>query len=180
MCSKYFLSAACAICSVHCTTGLASETGTGTGNYAVSGDEPAGSILCLNAKTGDSLWEFEIDGTVLGAVAIDDGKAYFGSRDGSLYCIDASSGEQIWEFAADSAIVSSPAVVMGDVYFGAGDGTIYCLYADDGIEKWTFDASESGLVNIDSRIMGSPAISGGKLFVGSMNFFFYCIGEESD
>ncbi len=155
-------------------------TGTGTGNYAVSGDEPAGSVVCLNARTGDSLWEFRIEGTVLGAIAIENGRAYFGSRDASLYCIDALSGEQIWEFTSDSAIVSSPAVAMGDVYFGSGDGMIYCLDGEDGIAKWEFDASESGLFNADSRIMGSPAISGGKLFVGSMNFFFYCIGEESD
>ena len=155
-------------------------TGTGTGNFAISGDEPAGSVVCLNARTGERLWEYKIGGTVLGAVAIDDSKAYFGSRDSSLYCIDASSGEDIWEFAADSAIVSSPAVIMGDVYFGADDGVIYCLDGEDGIAKWDFDTSESGFVNIDSRIMGSPAISGGKLFVGSMNFFFYCIGQEPD
>jgi outer membrane protein assembly factor BamB len=153
--------------------------GTGMGNFVVSSEEPAGSTLCLDAGTGESLWEFEAEDTVLGAIAIDGGRIYFGSRDSSLYCVDASSGEQIWKFTTDGAIVSSPAVVKGDVYFGSNDGKIYCLDSEDGVAKWEFDTSESGFFNVDSRIISSPAISGGRLFVGSMNFFFYCIGEKS-
>jgi outer membrane protein assembly factor BamB len=152
--------------------------GTGLGNFVVSSEEPAGSVICLDARTGESLWEFEVGDTVLGAIAIDDGRAYFGSRDSNLYCIDASSGEQIWKFSAGSAVVSSPAVAMGEVYFGSDNGMIYCLDGEDGVVKWEFDTSESGFFNVDSRIIGSPAISNSKLFVGSMNFFFYCIGEE--
>ncbi len=154
--------------------------GTGAGNFVVSSEDPTGSIICLDSGTGEILWEFEVGGTVLGAVAIDDGNAYFGSRDANLYCVDALSGKEIWRFAAGSAIVSSPAVVMGDVYFGSYSGTICCLDGGDGILKWEFDTSESGLFNADSRIIGSPAISDGRLFVGSMNFFFYCIGEENE
>ena len=154
--------------------------GTGVGNFAASSEEPAGGVVCLNAETGEILWEFDAGGTVLGAVAVDAGKAYFGSRDASLYCVDASSGEEIWDFSTDGAILSSPAVIEGDVYFGSDDGKIYCLDAEDGIEEWNFDASETGFFNMDSRIIGSPAISGGRLFVGSMNFFFYCIGEKNE
>ena len=154
--------------------------GTGMGNFAVSSDEPAGSVICLDARTGESLWEFEAGDTVLGAIAVGDGRAYFGSRDSNLYCLDALSGEEIWKFAAGSAIVSSPAVVVGDVYFGSDNGKIYCLDGEDGVVRWEFDTSESGFFNVDSRIIGSPAISDGKLFVGSMNFFFYCIGSQEN
>jgi outer membrane protein assembly factor BamB len=153
--------------------------GTGVGNFVVSSEEPAGSVVCLDARTGESLWEFEVGGTILGAIAIDGGRAYFGSRDSNLYCV-GESGEQIWRFTAGSAIVSSPAVVMGDVYFGSDNGRIYCLDKEDGILKWDFDTSESGFFNVDSRIIGSPAASGSKLFIGSMNFFFYCIAEGSE
>ena len=153
--------------------------GTGAGNFVVSGEEAAGSVICLDAMTGEILWEFGVEDTVLSAVAIYDSRAYFGSRDSNLYCVDVS-GEQIWRFAAGNAIVSSPAVAMGDVYFGSDSGKIYCLDGEDGIVKWEFDTSKSGFFNVDSRIIGSPAISGGKLFVGSMNFLFYCIGEESE
>ena len=154
--------------------------GTGLGNFAAGVEEPSGSVVCLDAKTGEILWEFDAGGAVLGAVAMTDGRAYFGSRDSNLYCVDASSGEKIWSFLAGAPILSSPAVVKGGVYFGADNGKVYCLDTEDGITKWEFDTSESGLFNMDSRIIGSPAISGGKLFVGSMNFFFYCIGEESE
>jgi outer membrane protein assembly factor BamB len=151
--------------------------GTGNGNFAVSSEEPAGSAVCLDARTGEILWEFEAEDTILGAVAIDNDRAYFGSRDSNLYCVDASSGDRVWRFAAGGAIVSSPAVVLGDIYFGSDDGKIHCLDKEDGVVKWEFDTSESGFFNVDSRIIGSPAISGGRLFVGSMNFFFYCIGQ---
>lgn len=152
--------------------------GTGVGNFVANTEEPSGVMLCLDARTGEVMWEFEVGGTILGAVAMDEGRAYFGSRDASLYCLDASSGEEIWTFATDGGIVSSPAVVAGDVYFGSDDGKIYCLDVKDGITKWEFDTSESGFFNMDSRIIGSPAISGGRLFIGSMNFFFYCIGDD--
>jgi outer membrane protein assembly factor BamB len=148
--------------------------GTGVGNFVISSDEPAGSVICLDARTGESLWEFEVGDTVLGAIAIDGGRAYFGSRDSNLYCV-SESGEQIWKFAAGGAIVSSPAIVIGDVYFGSNDGRIYCLDKEDGVPKWEFDTAESGFFNLDSRITGSPAIANSRLFVGSMNFFFYCI-----
>jgi outer membrane protein assembly factor BamB len=154
--------------------------GTGAGNFAVDSEEPTGSVVCLDSNTGESLWEFQVGGTVLGAIAIDGGKAYFGSRDANLYCVDAASGKEVWRFAAGSGIVSSPAIVKGDVYFGADSGIIYCLDGEDGIVKWEFDTSESGMFNLDSRILCSPAISGGRLFVGSMNFFFYCIGEGGE
>jgi outer membrane protein assembly factor BamB len=149
--------------------------GTGEGNFVFSTEEPDGSVMCLDARTGDGIWEFELADTVLGAIAIDNGRAYFGSRDSSFYCVDASSGEEIWSFATDGAIVSSPAVTGDDVYFGSADGKVYCLDKEDGIAKWEFDTSESGFLNVDSRIISSPAVSGAKLFVGSMNFFFYCL-----
>lgn len=152
--------------------------GTGPGNFVFSSEEPAGSVICLNARTGDSLWEFELEDTVLGAIAIGDGKAYFGSRNSNIYCVDALSGEKIWTFSTGGAVVSSPAVAMDDVYFGSDDGKIYCLDKEDGTVKWEFNTSESGMFNMDSRIISSPAISKSRLYVGSMNFFFYCIGEK--
>ena len=154
--------------------------GAGTGNFVVSSEEPSGSVVCLGVRTGEIVWEFEAGGTILGAIAIDDNRAYFGCRDSNVYCVNASSGEEIWTFTTGSAVVSSPAVVQGDIYFGSDNGKVYCLDAEDGITKWDFDTSESGLFNMDSRIIGSPAIKGGKLFVGSMNFFFYCIGDRKD
>jgi len=154
--------------------------GTGAGNFAASIEEPSGSILCLDIKTGETVWESEIGGTVLGAVAIGDGRAYVGCRDANIYCFDVSTGDEIWKSAAGGGIVSSPAVANGDVYFGSDDGKIYCLDAEDGISKWEFNTSESGLFNMDSRIIGSPAISNGKLYIGSMNFFFYCVGDKEE
>ena len=154
--------------------------GTGTGNFAVNSDEPSGSVLCLDIEAGETVWESEVGGTILGAIAIDDGRAYFGCRDSNVYCVNALSGEEIWTFTTGGAVVSSPALAKGDIYFGSDNGKIYCLDAEDGIMKWEFDTSESGFFNMDSRIIGSPAISNGKLFVGSMNFFFYCIGDAND
>lgn len=153
--------------------------GIGQGNFIFSSENPKGSVACLDARTGNSLWEYEIDDTVLGAIAVDDGRIYFGSRDSNLYCVDALSSEEIWTFSTGGAIVSSPVVVKGDVYFGSNDGLIYCVDTEDGIAKWEFDTSDSGLFNMDSRIISSPAVSKGKLYVGSMNFFFYCIAAVS-
>lgn len=154
--------------------------GTGSGNFVFSSEEPSGNVMCLDTQTGSSVWDFELSDAILGAIAIDDGKIYFGSRNSNLYCIDATSGKELWNFTTDGAIVSSPAVTKENVYIGSSDGKMYCVDKEDGIAKWEFDTGESGSFNIDTGIIGSPSISKGKLYIGSMNFFFYCIGENEN
>jgi eukaryotic-like serine/threonine-protein kinase len=159
--------------------------GIGNGNVDMSAEEPYGAVECRDLKTGDLVWSTEVPDSVLGAVALADGKAVFGSRDGKLYWADEESGDIVGQFATSPdddpmAIVSSPAVAGTKAVFGCEDGKLRCVDIGTGQLVWEFDAgSLDALSPTDARILPSPAIAGGRVFVGADNFFFFCVGDAA-
>ncbi|MFQ6044569.1 MAG: PQQ-binding-like beta-propeller repeat protein, partial [Candidatus Poribacteria bacterium] len=147
--------------------------GIGNGNFLESDNEPGGAAICFDAKSGKSLWRYETEDSVITAIALDSGEAYFGSRDGNLYCLDAKAGALKWKKDLHISIVSSPAVVKNGVYFGCDDGRIYCLDRNDGSIKWSFDTDEQ---TGGCRIISSPAVANGRLYIGSCSQYLFCMG----
>ena len=108
-----------------------------------------GRVGCLNAETGELIWEFVTGSAVGRSATYSDGKVYIGSDDGNAYCIDAKSGDLIWKYKAAPAdrwmfsfgqmtsawpVRTDVVVNDGIAYFGAGvfphDGTfVYALDA---------------------------------------------------
>ena len=95
----------------------------------------AGQVCCLNAATGQSVWDYITGGRIDSAPTYDKGRLIFGSADGCVYCLRASDGVLIWRFRAapterrlvafgqlESAWpVHGSVLVMNDVaYFAAG------------------------------------------------------------
>ena len=149
--------------------------GIGNGNFLESDEEPHGKVICADANTGEIIWRYEVSDSVLTAVALSDGRAYFGSRDGNLYCLDANSGELKWKWAAGSPVLSSPAVAGEGVYFGSENGVIYCLDGSDGQLRWEFDVTITAPDG--TKILSSPAVANRRVYIGSSKFYFFCIGE---
>lgn len=157
--------------------------GIGNGNVDISDENPYGEVQCVEAATGNVVWSFRPKDSVLGAVAVSDGKVFAGSRDGNLYALDAKTGAQAFAYATSKpddpkAIVSSPAVAGGQVIFGCEDGKLRGVDAASGQLVWEFDAATlDSLAPTDARILPSPAVAGGRVYVGSDNFFFFCVGD---
>ena len=122
-----------------------------------------GNVYCLNASSGDKIWNTTIvagrRGTIGSSVALADGYIYFGGYDHNVYCLSASTGEKIWNYTTGDTVESCPAVAGGEVYVGSWDGNIYCFDAKTGSQIWNY--STGGLVE------SSPAIANGFLYVGS-------------
>ena len=115
-----------------------------------------GRVGCLNAETGELIWEFVTGSAVGRSATYSDGKVYIGSDDGNAYCIDAKSGDLIWKYKAAPAdrwmfsfgqmtsawpVRTDVVVNDGIAYFGAGvfphDGTfVYALDAKTGKKIW--------------------------------------------
>jgi outer membrane protein assembly factor BamB len=152
--------------------------GIGNGDFSMSHANPAGGVVCLAVDDGRTLWRTaHMADAVLTSVALDDGRAFFGSRDGHLYCVGAADGRPLWKVYAGAPVLSSPAVAGGRVCFGCDDGVVRCVRAEDGRGIWEFDTSGEAF-NTDARVIGSPAIAGGRVYVGSMNFLFFCLGGK--
>ncbi len=56
------------------------------------------NLYCLDAKTGEKVWNYLTSGAVLGTPAVFNGTVYVGSQDSTLYALDADTGKLRWRF----------------------------------------------------------------------------------
>ncbi len=133
-----------------------------------------GTVYCLKATDGSTLWTFHAGGAVKGAIAFDRGRLFFGSYDGYLYSLRASDGKLLWRsasardlFGAHGTFYSTPAVAYSRVYLGSTDGHVYSFGERSGKLRWS--RSTGGYV------YGSPAVWRGRVYVGSYSSRFYAV-----
>ena len=97
-----------------------------------------GSIVALNAETGDEIWKRNAGGPLNSSPAVAGGSLFIGRYDGGIEARDLDSGDVRWEFMTRDRVISSPAIDRGVVYIGSGDGGLYALDAGTGRERWTY------------------------------------------
>ena len=148
--------------------------GLGNGNFIESARVPKGRVSAHNAETGEQIWEYEVEDSVLTAVAYRNGFVYFGSRDGAVYALNAIDGTLVWKADIGHAVVSSPAVTESAVYVGADNGIIYKINISSGRVVWQFGTDK---ITGGAPIYSSPAISNGKLYIGLRDYLL-CLGAE--
>lgn len=144
-------------------------TGVGNGNFLRSDDRPAGALLCFSLRDGRKAWEVALGDTILGAVAVREGRAYACSRDGRVTVIETKEGRKIHEFSAGSPSVCSPAVTDDSIYFATDEGKLYCLERRDASLRWSMELGQ------DQPIISSPAVAGGRLYVGTRANAVVCL-----
>jgi outer membrane protein assembly factor BamB len=117
-------------------------------------------LLCLDAKTGAKLWEFQTGSHTESSPCVVDGRVYFGAGDDGLYCVNAETGKEIWHFEG-LHIDTSPAVVDGRLFGGSGYGKfiMFCLDAKNGRRLWEVPSK--------LPVFGSPTVLGKQVFFGT-------------
>ena len=142
--------------------------------YIGSDDE---YFYCLDADTGEKLWDYPIPGgTGISSPAVYAGKVYVGTTYYYVYCWDADTGDLIWKYPKEYGSSSSPAVVDGKVYIGLGeysDGKIYCLNASTGEKIWSF------IIGGKTQVSSSPVVADGKVYIGSYDRRLYCLDADN-
>jgi outer membrane protein assembly factor BamB len=132
-----------------------------------------GKLYCLNAKTGEILWEFEAEGSVFSCPTIDNGRVYFVSANsenysGNLYCLDIDSKTEVWSLPVLTGF-TTPTVQNGRIYLLTIEpetykGKLLCLDATDGGEIWNHTAGY-----IDFSLYTALALADGKVFFTSVD-----------
>ncbi|HOO96664.1 MAG TPA: stalk domain-containing protein [Caldisericia bacterium] len=100
---------------------------------------PPGSLVCIDDKDGDKVWENQIDenSQVDGHLICDDNNLYFGSNTGSLKALDASTGDQVWEKNfGEETFVGVKAMTQGKLIITVEGYGVACLDATNGDVLW--------------------------------------------
>ncbi|HEX7899582.1 MAG TPA: PQQ-binding-like beta-propeller repeat protein [Planctomycetota bacterium] len=128
-----------------------------------------GTMLGLNAKTGEIVWTLKADGP-LGPLTVSEGKVYANSTDQHVYAVDAKSGERVWRRLLPALPTGRPAHAKGLVVTSAKDGRVYMLAEATGVPQ--------GVYPTDGPILGGVTVAGSLALFGSDDTSFYAYDLE--
>ncbi len=142
----------------------------------------------LEARTGRTLWKFDLSLRGLNpSVVVDGNYAYVMHSEenidntvmGRVVCIDASKrgditrGGEVWRADGITAGYASPSVANGRLYVVDNAANMFCLDARSGKQYWTYELG---------RIMkGSPVVTAdGVIYVGTVDQRFLILRDAGD
>jgi len=134
--------------------------------YTICGGISGGEVICLDASTGELLWNYKKDKWFnMYVLTVGGDKVFLNSRS-SFLCLDKDTGELLWqkEFVGDT----SDLIVYSDekIYFWSGndfaDGKWYCVDANDGEILWEKDS--------DNTFGRNLTVFGKKIYLGYGSF----------
>lgn len=128
----------------------------GNGDFLRSAAQPAGGIVCLDARSGDLLWRHATADAVHARPVLDGSSLYAASRDGTVYCLDPGTGQLRWRYDVGSPMVATPAVCADRLYVLGSGGQAVCLDAATGRLHWGFDVGTS--FQARAELLSSPVV----------------------
>ena len=122
------------------------------------------SIVCLDAKNGNTVWSNYLGEELYVSPSYADGKLYVVTDQRSVYILNATSGEKLANFGTSSNSWSSPTIYEGRVYVGNNDWNVYCLAESPAIQ------SNLTVELAKSKVAVGESVDGfGNLFPGYSN-----------
>jgi outer membrane protein assembly factor BamB len=118
----------------------------GNGDFFNDDPEPAGAVLCVDAKSGEEVWRYRVGNGVLLRPAVDDRHVFFSCRNGYCYCVDRKQGKLVRKWDLVSPALASPALVphsccgkTAQVIAISSGGKVCCLDPDGDDMLWTWE-----------------------------------------
>ncbi|GAB6040523.1 outer membrane protein assembly factor BamB [Endothiovibrio diazotrophicus] len=137
----------------------------------VSGDRiyaagRGGRVFALDAASGSSLWEIDLDTPLSAGPGSGDGLVVVGGAGGEVIALNAAGGDVAWRSSVNAEILSVPRVVSGAVVVQGSDGSLHALEQLDGSQRWV---SSRTLPVLTLRGTSSPALVPGGVIAGFAN-----------
>jgi outer membrane protein assembly factor BamB len=83
--------------------------------------EREGYVHCLDAKTGERYWNFDLKGGVWGSPYYVDGKVYQGGESGDITIFEAGKkGKVIRQVDMEGGVLGTPVAAGGVLYIATG------------------------------------------------------------
>jgi outer membrane protein assembly factor BamB len=110
-------------------------------NNKLYGNSDSGQLLCLDANTGQILWNIRTSGSTNG-ITIHNGIIYFsGGADGKLYAIDAETGQYYWKLESPDRDKQKWAIFKGACAVVPGEGGKKAkIVASTGLNVYCYEA----------------------------------------
>ena len=149
--------------------------GQGDGFYkiqpAISGDTiyiaaADGDVEAFERRSGDRIWDVELDLPLSGGVGVYGDALLLGSSDGFVIKVDANSGEVQWTTRLNGEVMSSPQSNGSMVLAHTLDGKLQGLDFATGEVVWTYD---SNVPVLTLRGSSTPVVNGNVAYVGFAN-----------
>ncbi len=141
-------------------------------------------VLCRRAADGALLWDFPV-GPTFATPAMDDERAYVGTRDGVLFALHLAGASEeahfgysdtarvAWQHYAGAAMNRAPCVTDDAVLVGANDGTVACLEKRTGKQRWRTDTGDREPRAF--QLFSTPTVAAGRVFVGTAARTLACL-----
>jgi outer membrane protein assembly factor BamB len=126
-----------------------------------------GHLYAIQARTGDLLWEKEVDGGVWATPLVpseagqDASALYFGTLSGTVYALSTTDGSELWVQSVEGEVRGTPAYANGMIYVGCEDGKLYAFDVDSGMQG----ISPLGQQLERASIYASPVYDGRQLYI---------------
>jgi outer membrane protein assembly factor BamB len=134
-----------------------------------------GTVLALDAKTGEPVWTKKLDIPIREAPTAADGRVFVVNSESELYCFNAADGSQLWTqkgLPENAAVLTSasPAVSGNYVYVPYPSGEIAAIDVKTGQQKWTEALAKGKITNSATAAVGEaarPVVDGSAVFAMS-------------
>jgi len=134
-------------------------------------DDRSGSVVALDAASGEQVNEYPANGEVACSPTVVDGVVYFGDYARVFYAVDTATAELVWGREFDDAILSSPVVDEGTVYVAGFDNTLWALDVENGDIQWSYSTED--------QVFSSPAVTPDTVYIGSADDNLYAVDRAT-
>lgn len=153
------------------------DTGSGVdGDYSnlspwIQGDlvytvDHEGEVHGHTYKTGQLVWQIELEVPVATGVGGGEGLILVGTQDGEVIALDELSGEFKWRKRLTSEVLAPPKANLGIVVARTSDGKMAGLSAEDGAVLWNYQRS---VPLLSLRGASEPILVDDKVVAGYAN-----------
>nr|BFD66889.1 outer membrane protein assembly factor BamB [Bdellovibrio sp. HAGR004] len=104
-----------------------------------------GSLVALNAKTGSTLWETQLNRNkrfrdIDATPVVDGNQIYVAGYDDKLYCISTDKGETLWR--VDGGGYSAVTIIGDKMLYPTTQGEVWALNKSNGEKIWSYKLKE--------------------------------------
>ncbi len=96
-----------------------------------------GTLVRLEAKTGNEIWRTEIKGKISAGVGANAELVVAGTLNGRVVALD-SDGKPVWDVRVTSEVTGPPLIAGDLVVVRTADNRVFGLSATDGKRRWTY------------------------------------------